>query len=353
MKITGYIGVFILLGLYSCEKEGIGPVNVNSKDYSLIDTTESVFIINEGNFQWGNSSITHYSVKTNEVTQEVFKGVNGRSLGDIAQSMEVYNGKGYIVVNNSNRIEVVDLNTFELLGTIDGLVAPRYIQIIDSAKAYVTDLYADYVAIFNPETYQVIGQVDIEGFTEEMEMTNDKVYITNVDTSSISGDRLYIVDANSDAVLSSLELQRSPGSIVLDKDNKLWILSSGGYQEELPKLVQIDPLLDKVIREFTFNSLSMSPNKLVINGEGNMLYFLNGGVFKMSIYDLELPQVETISSEGHLFYGLGVDPVSGDVYLADAVDYVQSGTIYVHDGESGSMINSFPSGIIPGNFAFK
>ncbi|MCH7534652.1 MAG: YncE family protein, partial [Bacteroidetes bacterium] len=178
-----YIAIFIAIGFVSCKKENtIGPVNINAEKYEPIDTTSSaVFVINEGNFQWGNSSITHYNLENGVVTQDVFQGANnGMSLGDVAQSMVIHDSKGFIVVDNSNKIEVVEIDSFSSVGTITGLVAPRYIQIINSSKAYVTDLYAGYISIFNPSTLAITGQVNVPGHTEEMVMVNNKVYVTNM-----------------------------------------------------------------------------------------------------------------------------------------------------------------------------
>ncbi|NQY09492.1 MAG: YncE family protein [Flavobacteriales bacterium] len=352
-KVAAFISLIILV-LGACTKEdGIGAITNETEYTELQAETKTVFVINEGNFQWGNSSITYYNIDSSIASQNVFEEVNGTGLGDVAQSMVIHNEKGYIVVDNSSKIEVVDIKTFESVGTINGLVAPRYIQIINDNKAYVTDIYADYISIFDPESMVVTGQVDIMGHTEAMVLVNDKVYITNSDTSSVYGNRVYVVDANTDEEITNFEVAKSPNSAVLDANGKVWVLSSGGYEKEIPELIQIDPSDNSIIQTFAFPSLADSPNKLKINGTGDTLYYLNGGVFNMSIYNAILPATEFIDGDGHLFYGLGVDPNGGDIYVADAIDYVQKGRVYTYGSSSGTLINSFASGIIPGDFAFR
>ncbi len=52
------------------------------------------------------------------------------------------------------------------------------------------------------------------------------------------------------------------------------------------------------------------------------------------------------------YYGLTVNPVNGEVYVADAIDYQQQGMIYRYSPE-GKLIDEFYVGIIPGAFCWK
>ena len=71
----------------------------------------------------------------------------------------------------------------------------------------------------------------------------------------------------------------------------------------------------------------------------------------MNINDQTLPTTAFIANNSNTFYGLGIDPVNQDVYVSDAIDYVQNGIIFRYSS-SGSLIHQFNSGIIPGAFLF-
>ncbi len=94
------------------------------------------------------------------------------------------------------------------------------------------------------------------------------------------------------------------------------------------------------------------PWRLTMNGAGDALYLLNGGVYRMAITDGALPGTPFIAAEGRNLYGLGVDPANGDVYVADAVDYTQRGRLF-RNTAGGSAITDFLAGRIPNGFVFR
>ncbi|MBN4049632.1 YncE family protein [Bacteroidales bacterium AH-315-N07] len=353
--ISRYLLLFItlLLGITSCKKnEEIGPQQSNKDSNAAADSINKyccgVFIINEGSFQWGNASISFYNPATSTVENNIFQNVNNRPLGDVAQSMTIYNGKGYIVVDNSQKIEVVDANTFKYIGVIENLVAPRYLLVVNPYKAYITDIYADHIAVIDLKTFSKTKQIPVTGWTEQMVHVNERVFVTNMDSS-----RVYVINANTDSVITSISVTKSPNSLRLDINNDIWVLCSGGYNVESPALIQIDPDSYSIIQKITFPDISDSPGKLRINGNLDTLYYLNNHVYRMSINDVGLPAKAFVSGTDHLFYGIGVDSKSGSVYVADAIDYVQQGIVYSYHAKDGATIDSFKVGIIPGEFAFN
>jgi hypothetical protein len=92
---------------------------------------------------------------------------------------------------------------------------------------------------------------------------------------------------------------------------------------------------------------------LKVNGTGDEIYYFdNNGVNAISINDTASSANPLIPVNGRNLYGLGVDPKYGDVYLSDALDYVQRSKVYRYDA-SGNLKDSFLAGVISGNFVFS
>lgn len=339
--------VLILLLLTACAKEEFGPQCIICGTPITNTSSTDVLIINEGTFGMSKASITKYNKIDNSVNNNVFKNANNvTSLGDVAQSFLQINDKGYIVVNNSNKVEVVKMNDFKSVATITGFNSPRYMLKINNAKAYVTDLYSNSIQIVNLNSNTISGNIVVPGWTEQLVLHNDTAYVCDMTNNNI-----LIINTLTDVLVDSIKVGISPNSLKLDKNNQLWVLCSGGFNEENARLMQINPADRNIVQSFTFSNINHSPGSLMLNGNKDNLYFINNSVYQMSITSNSLPSTPIVTNTGNIFYGLGIDPKNNDIYVSDAIDYVQNGMVFRYSA-SGSLIHQFTAGIIPGSFWF-
>lgn len=334
-----------VLFLTSCVKDK--PEPAPSCDFEGA-ASGGVFIMNEGNYQWGNASISYYNPAKNEIAEDVFKAANNYALGDVCQSMEIFNRKAYVVVNNSGKVEVVDPKTFKVSATIKGLTSPRYFFGVSNNKAYVTDFSSNAISVVDLNSYAIIKDIPCPGWTEELVLSYGKAFITNVRKEYI-----YVVNTTTDAIEDSIKVGFAPNSIKIDKYGMIWVLCGGSTSKNIKaSLHKINPLTHEVNLSWEFFNQEDSPGRLDINGTKDTLYFLNKGVYLLPVTNNSLPAAPLIREEGKLFYGLGIDPLNGTIYVSDAVDYVQKGKVYRYKPD-GILINSFLAGIIPGDFYFE
>lgn len=328
------------------------------EEFDISSSERGLFICNEGNFQYGNATLSYYDPTTKTVENEIFYRANAMKLGDVAQSMIIHNGIGWVVVNNSHVVFAIDPATFKEVGRITSLTSPRYIHFVSDDKAYITQIWDNRIFIINPKRYEVTGYIEVPDMTSEQGSTEQMVQLGKylyVNCWSYQN-RLLKIDTETDSIVAELEVGIQPTSLALDCNGKLWTVTDGGYEGspygyEAPALYRIDPETFSIEQTFSF-AKGDAPSEVQINGRGDTLYWINDDIWSMSVDADRVPVRPFLDSRGTIYYGLTVDPKSDEVYIADAVDYTQQGKIYRYS-TSGELLDEFYVGIIPGAFCWK
>jgi len=336
--------VIILLLVASCTES-----DYITDDVASVVSGSGVFIVNEGNFRAGNGSLSWFSYDSVKISNDIFRKITKRPLGDVPNEMVVGGNRGYIVVNNSGKIEVVNANTLKSVTTISDLNSPRNIALISSDKAYITSMYSDSVTILNLKKNIVSGFINIRRTSEAIVLAGTKAFVANW----FGGSEVMVINTLNDRVIDSISVGNEPESMELDRNNMLWVLCNGGWMREyFAELDCINTNTFRVQKRLIFPSKQDSPSCLKISPSRDTLYYLEKGVRKLSIDDNLLPAITFISEGDHIFYKMGINPLNGEVIVTDAVDYQQNGFILRYK-RKGIFISTIQAGIIPGSICFK
>ena len=338
----------LLLFTASCNKE---KTTVSSP------TTSGVYITNEGDFNSGKAEVSFYDPATKQVSNNLFYAVNNYYLGDVAQSMYIKDSVGFIVVNNSAKVEVVKIPSLQHLLTIHiANSSPRYFLPVNDSVAYVTDLYASAVHVVNYKTGSLISNITgVAEWTEHILLVNGMVVVEERNLASTPAHTGSIVTINpqTNTILQRYNFAGSnTDGLVTDNLNRVWMGMDADSSQNAPAALYCLNTGFAVSKKISLAAGHVVSN-LKINGSGNEIYYFdNTGVAAISINDTTAPATPFIALNNRNFYGLGVEPVSGDVYVSDALDYVQKSVVYRYDTH-GNLIQSFTAGVISGNFAFS
>ena len=364
--------LFLLLALavmlLSCK-----PDNPNNPSSFTIGS--GVFVLNEGNFQFANSSLTFYDIEADTVINDLFYKVNNAPLGDVAESMALVDGKLYIVVNNSKYIYKVNANTIECDTTqpykMGGFYSPREMLFVAPDKAYVSDLIGTNLWIINPLEMKHTGTVAMGNTTEKMVRVGNDLYVSNwsyyyIDAySHDSYNTVQVVDLNNDVKVADIKVGKEPNTMVVDKNGHVWVLCEGRSWEdeygENPTLWEIDPMLRIATKRYEFrgpydfdDDIKGVASTLKANPAGDQFYLIyNNEVRRFDLATMSLSETFRITPEPQgLFYNMAVEPGTGDLYVADAKNYMKNGTVYRYTSD-GLLLASFEAGLIPSAMLFK
>jgi len=340
IRTTNIALVTLLLFLLSitpgCKEDELPP-EVTIQGSELI-------IANEGNFGWGEGTISTYDPDSKTVQNEVYKSGNGSSLGNVLHSISSINGQYFFVVNNSGKVVITDTHFIEQAEITD-LTSPRNIYRINDSKVYITDLYADAISVLNIHTLEVVKKIPTNGHSEEGVVLNGTFWFCGVETQSI-----YAVDIETDEIKDSIVVGGMPENIILDKDNRLWVLSRGDQENADPaKLSVVDlGLGDTSILAITLNGV---PRNLAYDQNSDVLYFLQEGIWRLDLASGNLEPDLWRAEDNKVFYAMEVNPENSDVYVSDVKDFVSRSEVYRYSVD-GIEIDHFTTGIITGDFFF-
>ncbi|MDR1258814.1 MAG: YncE family protein [Tannerellaceae bacterium] len=334
---------------------------------------QGFYLLNEGNMGSNKSTLDYYDFRTGLYRRNIYAEANPsvpKELGDVGNDIKIYGSKLYAVINCSNKVEVMDARTARRLGQIN-IPNCRYIR-FHGRYAYVTS-YAGPVEL-NPDYEQLgyVARVDtasmmvtdrcLVGFQpDELEVVGDKIYVAN------SGGYMFpnyestvsVIDIPSFTETGRIEVARNLHRLRADRHGNLWVSSRGDYYDQPSRLYRVDTRTDRLV-----DSLDIAVSHFHLDGDSLYLYSVEWSYITMSnevtygIVDVARREIVTRNfiTDGtdqsiRIPYGIMVHPVTKDIYVTDARNYVSPGTLYCF-GPDGRQKWNVRTGDIPAHFVF-
>ncbi len=308
------------------------------------------FIVNEGNFGSGIGTLSFVD-NNGAVTHDVYQTVNGEPMGSLLQSMYFYEDKAYLVLNGSHKIIVTNRYTMEKIATIDGenINNPRCFVAIGN-KGYVSNwndpsiTSDDFITVIDLNTNTVESTISVDEGPEDLLINDAKLYV-NLQGGHSQNNKVVVINTDTDSVITEIPVGDVPNSIKVDKNNDIWVLCSGIYDETSGSLVRISN--DSVVLNIDFE-LNEYPQHLSINSDDDVLYYaLNGKVYNMNI---ENTTATEISGYDGFYYGMSIN--NDKLYTLNAGDFSSEGELKIFDLNTNNS-EIITTGIIPNSVVFQ
>lgn len=350
MKKILFILVSLAVMMTSCHKKTVTPDNLTVE-------RNGMYILNEGVWNYNNSSISYYNLRNGNLNPDIFTAVNNRGLGDTGNDLQRYGSRLYCVVNTSENVQVMNIYTAEVVGTVPlSGKSPRRIC-FSGSKAYVS-CFDGTVVRFDTATLAVEASVAVGPNPEGVCIANGNLYVANTGGYNAPnyGTTVSVVDLGTFAVTKNINVALNPTRLYLAPNQQDVFLIANGNYDDIPSCLQkISTLTDEVVRTFDFEITNMC----VFGTKAYMYssnYDTNYPEYTLKVMDLT---TETIVNEHfisdntvlHIPYGIAVNPANGDVFISDVTSFTVNGDVHCY-GQDGRRKFSFEAGINPSSMVF-
>ena len=313
--------------LYSCSTTDDQTSDILGGNY-----TNGVLILNEGGFTKNNASVSYLSNDLSTLKNDIYTASNQDALGDVAQSIYAYNDKIFIVVNNSNVIQVVDRVTFKKTATItDQLMQPRYLTIANN-KIYVTNAIDNKITVYDAQTYTYQKTISLDFMPEKIVSNQNYVYVQ----SNGWGDQKTInsYSLQDESLAKTLNFNYSSKGLSVDKaTGNIYTISS---ESDVTSIAMINGQHNTIEKEIS-STTQKNGNHMVVDN-GYIYYTAGTGVYRTALGLNSLPSSPLFHVADNSFSTLyGFNVIQGRIFTSDAKGFTGNSEVSVYD-ISGNLL---------------
>lgn len=306
------------------------------------------YVLNSGDWNSNNSSLTMYDASTGEAAQNFFERQNGRLLGNTANDIVVYGSKMYIAVAGESTIEITDLDA-KSIKQVECGAQPRYMACA-GGKVYVS-YYDGYAARLDTATLEVEAKVEVGRNPEQLAVVGNKLYVANsggMDYNTPVGydKTVSVIDLTSFEEVKKINVVLNP-AVVVPFENGAFVASYGNYADVPSTLQCIDASDDAVsVLEGCSNMTEICCSDGVLYGFFSKYDANWNATITYASYDIASKEVDSSwIKENELPVPYKVCS-AGEFVCVTSSDYLNDGDVYMYDTD-GVLVKKIAVGLNP------
>lgn len=369
------LSLCVITALISCRKEEeIVPSTITNVIYpdDNVGEVKGFFLLNEGNMGSNKCTLDYFDYETGVYTKNIYAERNPgvvKELGDVGNDIQIYGNKLYAVINTSHFVEVMNVNTVKHITQIS-IPNCRYIVFKDK-YAYVTS-YAGpvqidpnarlgYVAKVDTATLKVVDECVVGYQPEEMVIAGNKLYVANSGGYRVPNydKTVSVIDLETFTEIKKIDVAINLHRLELDRYANIWVSSRGDYYDVPSKTFIIDSRVDKLT-----DSLDLANSNMSRRGDSLYVYSTewsyktNSNKITYAIVNTKTKEIvernfikDNTKEKILIPYGVAINPVTREIFVTDAKDYVTPGILYCFSAD-GKKKWSVTTGDIPAHIVF-
>ncbi len=369
----------ILLGIVGCRTDDYIVYMEDEDTGAKTEATEvlGMYVLNEGNM--GSNKCTldflDLSGETAHYLRNIYAERNPnevKELGDVGNDAQIYGSKLWLVINCSNKVEVLGAKDAVKQGKID---VPNCRSVaFHQGYAYVSsyvgpvnvsqDAPLGQVYKIDTLTLRTVAQVTVGYQPEELAVIGDKLYVANSGGYMVPDydHTVSVIDLNTFTEERKIDVAPNLHRCRADRYGQLWVSSRGDYYGEPSHLCWLQKDASGQLQRMGRIDVVVSDMCIV----GDSLYYMGMqfnyetmknermlGIINVATHEVVNRQLTTAKEAEAIIqpYGIIVNPNGRDFYLMDAKNYVSSGDL-LHFHQDGTFDYKVRTGDIPAHAVF-
>ena len=379
MKRHLIIYITILLSIVGCRTDDYIVYMEDEDTGAKTEATEvlGMYVLNEGNM--GSNKCTldflDLSGETAHYLRNIYAERNPnevKELGDVGNDAQIYGSKLWLVINCSNKVEVLGAKDAVKQGKID---VPNCRSVaFHKGYAYVSsyvgpvnvsqDAPLGQVYKIDTLTLRTVAKVTVGYQPEELAVIGDKLYVANSGGYMVPDydHTVSVIDLNTFTEERKIDVAPNLHRCRADRYGQLWVSSRGDYygepshlcwlQQDASGQLQCMGRIDVVVSDMCIVGDSLYYMGMQFNYE-TMKNERMLGIINVATHEVVNRQLTTAKEADAIIqpYGIIVNPNERDFYLMDAKNYVSSGEL-LHFKKDGTFDYKVRTGDIPAHAVF-
>ncbi len=355
------------------------PEEMDTGKEAVVGDIVGMYVLNEGNMGSNKCTIDYLDLSGNTPTAHYWRNIYAErnpsavmELGDVGNDIQIYGSRMWMVINCSDKVEVVKASNCERIGQVN---IPNCRNVVfDGPYAYVSSyvgpvdltVQAQLGMIYKVDTLSldIVATVTVGYQPEEMAIIDGKLYAANSGgyIAPTYDHTLSVIDLSSFTEERKIDVGVNLHRCRADQYGQLWVSSRGNYEGQEACLYWLKKDSEGQMR--VGGSIPQAVSDLCIVGDS--LYFFGSqwdnaeqrntvayGIINVRTHELVTNRLSTAPeiTAMRMPYGIIVNPQHRDFYLMDAKNYVSSGEL-LHFLADGTFDWKVTTGDIPAHAVF-
>ncbi len=298
-----------------------------------------IIMSNEGNYGTPTATVSYVSNDLATVENNIYSSNNANAaLGDVLQTIGFNGDYAYLVLNNSNKIEVVNRYTFKKVATVSDQVSqPRYIAFANN-NYYVTNSSGSskFVTVYRSDNNAFVKKLDLTSTGERIVEAGGKIFVQNA--SFGTGKKLTIINPASNIVEAEVNVPNGNIQKTISDGGNVYTIASTSTDSYIYKLSPTGTITSTI----TLTGIANAKNLEV---DASKFFFSSG----VKVYSMDMstttaptnPIITTTDDSWSAMYGFSV--IDGKIYISNANGFTADSTVEIYS-TSGTLLKTITTG---------